>query len=297
MAGEEAVRRPGLPPRAGQRADAAAADGRPRSGARPHVRRDRDGGPQPAQVAGDGRRSNAAGRRPRACGSSSGPSRDRWRAPSRASSTASTRRWPGLPALAGLPAGALAAPLAAAATAVDDGACTISIRCSRRGIAAAARPRPRRRARRPRSLVKRPVRERGGARRRRLPAGDQGVAVRRRLVRASGLEVDVLADRESAAPGETARVTVNVYVPDGVARSTIESIALRAPDGLERRDPRRAEKPPGQREPARALLPRNADPRRARSASPSPPDAPFSQPYWLRTPRQGDVFDWSQTAA
>jgi LmbE family N-acetylglucosaminyl deacetylase len=110
------------------------------------------------------------------------------------------------------------------------------------------------------------------------------------LVRASGAVVDVLADRETVAPGEAIRVSVNVFVPDG-APVTAGTSTLALPSGWTVGPAPPA--PPASGGPILFRLtreePTRADVWEVRVAA----DAPPTQPYWLRTPRTGPVFTWA----
>ena len=103
------------------------------------------------------------------------------------------------------------------------------------------------------------------------------------IVRLSGLEIDVLTDRESAAPGESARVSVNAYVPDG-APVDIASMTLRAPAGWATRAGRRRRAADASENPLARFF-RETPTRTSAFRVTVPPTAPFSQPYWLATPR------------
>jgi LmbE family N-acetylglucosaminyl deacetylase len=109
------------------------------------------------------------------------------------------------------------------------------------------------------------------------------------LLRASGLEIDVLTDRESAAPGESARVSVNAYVPDG-SPIAIDSVTLRVPASW-RTEPAAAESADASENPLARFF-RETPTRSSAFRVTVGAAAPFSQPYWLATPRTRDVFDW-----
>ena len=248
--------------------------------ARPQLRRDRDGGPQPAQVAGDGRveAPRSEGLEPRLVRTCPAPIRgDGHGEPERSVFDGIDTSLTGLPALAGLPAGALsrrwrrwtrrrrrrcAAPTSCARPRAGAGAA--------RGLAAAraartaAPPWRRRDAPRPKPT---------------FLLAHQGVAeLDDALVRASGLVVDALADRESAAPGEDAagqRQRVRARRAPVIASHH----AARRPAG--RASARAAAAAGRRREPARAVLPRGADAHRAVPRHGRGRRAAH-QPYWLR---------------
>lgn len=106
------------------------------------------------------------------------------------------------------------------------------------------------------------------------------------LQRAAGVVVDALADTETIAPGESFTVTVRSFYPDA-ERVHAGAVELSAPEGwrAERIDapPAAPESPFRRRETARAT-----NYFRVTVA----PDAPLTQPYWLRGERTGDVFQW-----
>ncbi len=81
------------------------------------------------------------------------------------------------------------------------------------------------------------------------------------LVRASGIVVDALADREVASAGDTLKVNVNVFQPDGTP-VTAGASTLVVPAGWTRGAGATAAEA-RRRQPVRALLPRGADPDRA----------------------------------
>ena len=81
------------------------------------------------------------------------------------------------------------------------------------------------------------------------------------LVRASGIVVDALAEREVASAGDTLRVNVNVFQPDGAPVTAGAEHARRA-CRMDRGAGATA-RGRGRRQSVRALLPRRADPDRA----------------------------------
>src|SRR5262249_43185967 len=108
------------------------------------------------------------------------------------------------------------------------------------------------------------------------------------LVRASGLVVDVLADREIAAPGESVHATVNSYLQEATAKIT--SLRLHVPDGwIVTPNPSNATD--GATGTAASF---RETPTQSETLSFAISDtAPFTQPYWMERKRQGDVYDWS----
>ncbi len=110
------------------------------------------------------------------------------------------------------------------------------------------------------------------------------------LVRAAGVVVDHLADREVAAPGDTFRTTVNVFVPDG-APVTIGETALVLPAGWSR-SPSEPTSGDGGGENPFARFFREEPTKTTAFSVRVAPDAPFTQPYWLTRPRTGPHFEW-----
>ena len=98
---------------------------------------------------------------------------------------------------------------------------------------------------------------------------------------ASGVRVDALADTETVTPGESFTVAVRAYAPaDG--RAPIGELSLSAPAGW-RVEP--SQKPAGEREQAQSS---------AYFRVTVPPNARVTEPYWLRHPRRGDMYEWVQ---
>lgn len=110
------------------------------------------------------------------------------------------------------------------------------------------------------------------------------------LIRAAGLTVDVLADRETAAPGESVRVSVQSYVPEG--SPVVLGVATpRVPAGW---DVGAATGEASDSGDPFARFFREVPTRAEAFSVKVAKDAPFTTPYWLRSPRKGYVFDWSQ---
>jgi LmbE family N-acetylglucosaminyl deacetylase len=139
------------------------------------------------------------------------------------------------------------------------------------------------------------------------------------LVRASGLVVDALVDRETAAPGESVRATVNTYLPDAsslpasapaaasststsasasAASSTpaaaavkIASVSLHVPDGWTST----ANPPPAADGAATgfAAFFRETPTQTETFAIAISSTAAFTEPYWLERERKGNVYDWA----
>ena len=144
----------------------------------------------------------------------------------------------GLAALAGLPAGALAAELAAMDAAVAEAlASADAVRAPARLVPVLARGLAAARAARTAAAgLSAPADAKAEA--------DFLLAIKvaqfeDALVRASGIVVDALADREVASAGDTLRVTVNVFQPDGTPVTAGAEHAGRARQAGRPRLPRR----------------------------------------------------------
>ena len=114
------------------------------------------------------------------------------------------------------------------------------------------------------------------------------------LVRAAEVVVDPLVDQETVVPGATTGVTVRTFLPQGSA-VTIGGVTVNGPPGWNivaqstagpGATTSFAEIPAfGRREvPTQAL--------RYRLSVPN--DAPLTQPYFLKQPRTGDVYQWTE---
>nr|MBA3439641.1 PIG-L family deacetylase [Pyrinomonadaceae bacterium] len=110
------------------------------------------------------------------------------------------------------------------------------------------------------------------------------------LERAAGVQVDVLADSETVAPGESLGIAVRVFTANSADASLIrmESLQLRAPDGW------RVEQLAGTSQVAASDLPRRREVPQAVAyfRVTVPLSAPLTEPYWLREPRAGYLFKW-----
>lgn len=107
------------------------------------------------------------------------------------------------------------------------------------------------------------------------------------LRRAAGVEVDTLVDTETIVAGDSALVTVRVFVPEG-APVKLNDTRLRLPAGWQARA---TSAPPEQGQGFRFFRETAAQTTyfEMRAAA----DAPLTQPYWLDQPRDGSVFRWS----
>ena len=104
---------------------------------------------------------------------------------------------------------------------------------------------------------------------------------------ATGVRVDALADAEAVAPGESFTVAVRAFVPDA-RLATVSGLSLNLPQGW------RAELvAPPQKNDALGLG-REAPQVAQYFRVTVPADAQPTQPYWLRRPRRGDMYEWDK---
>ncbi len=104
------------------------------------------------------------------------------------------------------------------------------------------------------------------------------------LAGAAGVTLDVLAEREVAAPGESVEITVDVWNAGGQPVS-VESVSLESPDGWT--------VPAAAAE--RAVAPGKLE--EWKMPATVPPGAAPTLPYFLYAPMHGDLYDWSATPA
>jgi LmbE family N-acetylglucosaminyl deacetylase len=108
------------------------------------------------------------------------------------------------------------------------------------------------------------------------------------LVRAAGVVVDPLSDAETVTPGGSLTVSVRAFLDDP-ARVRITGTVLRAPGGWRVAPaPPPPANPSNQGPPGRREVP-SAETRYTVTAA---ADAPVTQPYFLREPRRGDMYQW-----
>ena len=109
------------------------------------------------------------------------------------------------------------------------------------------------------------------------------------LVRASGAVVDPLSDQETVVQGETLTVTTRVFLPQG-SDVAIGPSTIKAPMGWQiGPEPEAAAPAAG----AGGFGRRETPTRSARFVITVPAIAPLTEPYYLKTPRQGDVYAWA----
>jgi len=104
------------------------------------------------------------------------------------------------------------------------------------------------------------------------------------LAAAAGVTLDVLAERETTAPGESVGVTVGVWNA-GAAAVAVESVSLVSPEGWDGGAPAAG----------RAVAPGKLEEWKASVAVPA--GARPTLPYFLYKPLAGDLYDWSGTPA
>ena len=112
---------------------------------------------------------------------------------------------------------------------------------------------------------------------------------RRAIGLAAGFQVDALADSETVVPGNQLIVSVKAFKPQNDI--TITNITLTAPQGwtvAKTNPPKQNNAAYNSRENAAAG---------AVFSVHVAPDAELTQPYWLRTERKTDLFEWPKTAS
>ncbi len=104
------------------------------------------------------------------------------------------------------------------------------------------------------------------------------------IAAAAGVTLDVLAERETAAPGESVGITVSVWNA-GSTPVAVASVALVSADGWQ------TGTPPAGRTVAAGKL------EEWKASATLPANAPPTLPYFLYRPLVGDTYDWTQTPA
>lgn len=105
------------------------------------------------------------------------------------------------------------------------------------------------------------------------------------VANAAGIQVDALVDRETVVPGESVLSTVNVFIPKSSAVE-IKDISLTKPAGWEVTNaeaPKEATPGANRRETANSSAYFNIK---------VPANSRPTQPYWLESEREGDLFSW-----
>jgi hypothetical protein len=101
----------------------------------------------------------------------------------------------------------------------------------------------------------------------------------------AGIQLDALSDRETVVPGENLLATVRLFLSNP-KMVTPKEIVLRVP---EQWSVSGATEPPA---PPQGFFRRETGDHAAYFEIGVPGNAPFTQPYWLGTPRNGDLFAW-----
>ncbi len=104
------------------------------------------------------------------------------------------------------------------------------------------------------------------------------------LAGAAGVTLDVLAESEVTAPGESTEITVDVWNAGGQPL-TVDGVALASPDGWG------VAPGAGARTVAAGAL------EEFKISASVPAAAPATLPYFLAKPMRGDLYDWSATPA
>ncbi|HQZ39790.1 MAG TPA: PIG-L family deacetylase [Vicinamibacterales bacterium] len=191
----------------------------------------------------------------------------------------------GLASLAGLPAGTIKAELAAMAAAASEAATRYEARTPSTIVPALARGLTATRS--ARAAVRT-----SGARADAIADADFLLAFKEAdfaeaLAAAAAVTFDPLSNAETLSPGEAITVNVRTFV-DGTG-VTLGAPRVMAPEGWTVAPSTVAE--PADSSPfARFFRETPTSSERFRVEAPS--SAPFTEPYWLRRPRKGDLFDW-----
>jgi LmbE family N-acetylglucosaminyl deacetylase len=102
---------------------------------------------------------------------------------------------------------------------------------------------------------------------------------------ATGVRLDVLADTETVARGDSFTVAVRAYAPEEL-KGRVANSRLRAPEGW------RVEEAAAPKSDASLLPGRERPARESYYRVTMPETAEFTQPYWLRRERKGDLYEW-----
>lgn len=109
------------------------------------------------------------------------------------------------------------------------------------------------------------------------------------LALAAGVVVDPLADDDTVVQGERVGVAVRTFFPD-TSVTRVTGVAVSAPQGWTVDESPEPAAPDGRG-------PRRETPTHtARYTIATPPDAALTQPYFLERARQGDSYQWADTA-
>jgi LmbE family N-acetylglucosaminyl deacetylase len=116
--------------------------------------------------------------------------------------------------------------------------------------------------------------------------GQKGLEFEEALRLALGIRVDALADSETVARGDSFTVAVRAYVPEEF-KAQVRGVSLRVPEGWNN-DLLPA--PQG----GASQFGREHASREAYFRVSVPETAEFTQPYWLRRERKGDLYEWGK---
>jgi len=105
--------------------------------------------------------------------------------------------------------------------------------------------------------------------------------------RASGVTVDVLADRETVAPDESFQTTVKVFFPNG-ANVKLKKVYFRIPDDWD------ADETGAPKEANQGFIRRETANQTKYFKIKISRNAKLTEPYWLKNGRQGDLFNVQQ---
>jgi LmbE family N-acetylglucosaminyl deacetylase len=105
------------------------------------------------------------------------------------------------------------------------------------------------------------------------------------LQQAYGVRVDALIDKETAVPGESLFVAVKTYFPNDLSIE-VNEVVLQVPNGWQ---VIKADEP---KENGPAFNRREIANHAAYFFVKIPRNAKVTQPYWLKNPRRGDLYDW-----
>ena len=108
---------------------------------------------------------------------------------------------------------------------------------------------------------------------------------------AAGIQIDVLADKETVSPGDSLAVTARAYVGNQPNQAiTVKESKIAVPSGWTV-----TEKPEPQPSPGGGPFRRESGLFNGNYAITIAKDAKMTQPYWLQKERNGEMFDWPTT--
>jgi LmbE family N-acetylglucosaminyl deacetylase len=102
----------------------------------------------------------------------------------------------------------------------------------------------------------------------------------------AGVQIDALADRETIVPGETIFIGAKAFT-NASDQLKVTKLQINAPQGARVESAR----PPTSQSPA--FVSREVAAMAAYFTLHAPGDANWTQPYWLMSPRRGDMFAWN----